>query len=67
MEVKGKGKYVDNTAKEVEMAAERKNNKTLYQLNKVTESQITLSGNVSNKQKRTLTQRTNQKVLLFKD
>lgn len=57
---------MDNAAKEVEVAAERKN-KSLHQLNKVTESQFMLSGNVNNKQKGTLTQRTNQKVLLCKD
>lgn len=53
METKGKRKCVHNTAKEVEVVAERRNNKLLYQFNKVIVSQFTLSGNVSNKQEKT--------------
>lgn len=45
---------MDNTAKEIEVVAERRNNKSLYQFNKVTVSQFTLSGNANNKQKKNL-------------
>lgn len=44
---------MDNTAKEVEVVAERSNSKSLYQLNKVPASQFTLSGKVvKDKQKK---------------
>lgn len=52
METKGKRKYVDNTAKEVEAVAEKRDSKSPYQLNKVTISQFTLSGNVNNNPKK---------------
>lgn len=53
---------MDNTAKEVEVVAERSNSKSLYQLNKVPASQFTLSGKVvKDKQKKTLTQSKNKK------
>lgn len=66
METEDKRKYVDNTAKEIEVVAERRNNKSFYQFNKVTVSQFTLSGNANNKQKKTCKLRRKLKVLLFK-
>lgn len=57
---------MDNTAKGVEVVAERRNSKSVYQLNKVTVSQFTLSRNVvSNKQKKTSTQKKKLKKCYF--
>lgn len=53
MEVKRQEEVCGNTAKEVEVVAERSNSKSLYQLNKVPASQFTLSGKVvKDKQKK---------------
>lgn len=49
---------MDNIVKEVEVVAERSNSKSLYQLNKVPDSQFTLSGKVvRDKQNKALTEK----------
>lgn len=51
MEVKGKRKYVDNTAKEVEVVAERRNSESLHQLKKSYIKPVYTIWNVNIKQK----------------
>lgn len=51
IEVKGKRKYMDNTAKEVEVVAERRNSKSLYQLKKSYIKPVYTIWNVNIKQK----------------